>query len=165
MRSGTLNVPGIVGFGMACELCRLELETEAARLAALRDRLWERLRAGLDGVALNGPEQARLPGNLHVCFLGIDAESLMMAVPGVAVSSGAACASGSLGPSHVFEAIGAPPERARSSLRFGLGRFNTAAEIDEAADLVIAAAKGLRRTARRKGPPATAAETRRPEPS
>jgi len=148
LRSGTPNVPGIVGLGAACELCRLEEEAEAARVGALRDRLRQRLAAEIDGLALNGPEEGRLPGNLHVAFPGVDAESLMMAVPEIAVSSGAACASGSIEPSPVLKAVGLDPARAGSSLRFGLGRFNTEAEIDAAAAAVVAAVRRLRRARR-----------------
>jgi cysteine desulfurase len=145
LRSGTLNVPGIVGLGEACELCRMELEAEKEQVKALRDRLKERLFRELDDVRLNGPEEGRLAGNLHVSFAGIDSESLMMAMPQLAVSSGAACASGTIEPSHVMKAIGARPERASSSVRFGIGRFNTAEEIERAADLVVEAVKRLRK--------------------
>ncbi|MHC4729063.1 MAG: cysteine desulfurase family protein [Planctomycetota bacterium] len=132
-RAGTLNVPGIVGLGMACELCRLERDKEAHRAAALRDRLQERLVAARPGLKVNGALDRRLPGSLHVSFPGIDSETLMMAVPEIAVSSGAACASGSIEPSPVLKAIGLSPEQAASSIRFGIGRFNTLEEIDEAA--------------------------------
>ncbi len=145
LRSGTLNVPGIVGLGMACEICRLEREEESVRTASLRDRL----RARLEDVRVNGPERERLPGNLHVSFPGVDAESLMLAVPEVAVSSGSACASGSMEISHVLKAIGMKPDLAKSSVRFGLGRFTTEADVDEAADLFLAAARRLRKVARR----------------
>jgi cysteine desulfurase len=141
LRSGTLNVPGIVGLGKACEICRLEREEESARTAALRDRL----RGRLEDVRLNGPAEARLPGNLHVSFPGVDAESLMLAVPEVAVSSGSACASGSMEISHVLKAIGMKPDLAKSSIRFGLGRFTTEAEVDEAAERFVAAARRLRK--------------------
>ena len=132
-RAGTLNVPGIVGLGQACELCRLEHDAEAERAAALRDRLQERLAAARPGLQVNGALDRRLPGSLHVSFPGIDSETLMAAVPEIAVSSGAACASGSIEPSPVLKAIGLRPEQAASSIRFGIGRFNTREEIEEAA--------------------------------
>ena len=132
-RAGTLNVPGIVGLGQACELCRLEHNEEAERAAALRDRLQERLAAARPGLQVNGALDRRLPGSLHVSFPGIDSETLMLAVPEIAVSSGAACASGSIEPSPVLKAIGLSPEQAASSIRFGIGRFNTREEIEEAA--------------------------------
>ncbi|HEX5137174.1 MAG TPA: cysteine desulfurase family protein [Planctomycetota bacterium] len=147
LRSGTLNVPGIVGLGAACDICRTGREGEAARLARLRDRL-EGLLAAAEARA-NGPREGRLPNNLHISFPGVDAESLMLAVPEVAVSSGSACASGSMEISRVLKAIGMRPDAARGSIRFGLGRFNTEAEIDEAARLFVAAATRLRKVARR----------------
>jgi cysteine desulfurase len=147
LRSGTLNVPGIVGLGMACELCRLEGEEESRRLALLRDRL-ERGLAPAE-VRVNGPREHRLPNNLHVSFPGIDAEGLMLAVPEVAVSSGSACASGSMEISHVLKAMGMRPDLARGSVRFGLGRFTTGAEVDRAAELFVAAYRQLRSVARR----------------
>ena len=147
LRAGTLNVPGIVGLGAACEICRLEREEEGARTAKLRDRLRALLET--EDIRVNGPERERLPGNLHVSFRGVDAESLMLAVPEVAVSSGSACASGSMEISHVLKAIGMKPDLARSSIRFGLGRFTTEAEVDEAADRFLAAVRHLRKVARR----------------
>ena len=149
LRPGTLNVAGIVGLGACCELARLEHAEEAARTLRLRDRLQELLFAGLDGLAVNGDPAHRLPGNLHLSIAGIDSQALMMAVPEVAVSAGAACASGEITPSHVMKAIGADPQRAGSSIRFGIGRFNTEQEIDEAARLFVAAVKKLRAKARR----------------
>jgi cysteine desulfurase len=133
-RPGTLNVPGIVGLGVACELCRLERDEEAERAAELRDRLQERLLAARPGLRVNGAPDRRLPGSLHVSFPDIDSETLMMAVPEIAVSSGAACASGSIEPSPVLKAIGLTPQQAASSIRFGIGRFNTREEIEEAAE-------------------------------
>ncbi|MHC5050677.1 MAG: cysteine desulfurase family protein, partial [Planctomycetota bacterium] len=133
-RPGTLNVAGIVGLGEACELCRLERDAEAVRAAKLRDRLQERLRAARPGLKVNGAPDHRLPGSLHVSFPDIDSETLMLAVPEIAVSSGAACASGSIEPSPVLRAIGLTPEQAASSIRFGIGRFNTSEEIEEAAE-------------------------------
>ncbi|MHC4930781.1 MAG: cysteine desulfurase family protein [Planctomycetota bacterium] len=149
MRAGTLNVPGIVGLGKACELCSAEQEEEATQAALLRDRLEHRLRAGLEEIRVNGDPDHRLPGNLHVAFPGVDSQSLMMAVPEVAVSSGAACTSGSIEPSHVLKAMGVPAEQAGSSIRFGIGRFNTAAEIEDAAERLIGAVRKLRKPARR----------------
>jgi cysteine desulfurase len=144
VRPGTLNVPGIVGLGMACELARTERETDAAHCARLRDRLQERLFAELDGLSLNGDPDNRLPNNLHVSFDGVDAQTLMMAVPEIAVSAGAACGSGSIKPSHVLDAIGVPDKKAASSIRFGIGKQNTEDEIDEAAGRFVDAVKKLR---------------------
>jgi cysteine desulfurase len=144
-RSGTLNVPAIVGFGKAADLCRAEAETDAVRLRALRDRLWSALSA-VDGIALNGPLEARLPNNLNVRVNGVHGESLLKAIASdVAVSSGAACATASADPSHVLRAMGLSDEQARASIRFGLGRFTTEQEIDAAAAIVIAAVSQMRR--------------------
>ncbi len=144
-RSGTLNVPAIVGFGKAAELCRVERDGDAARLRALRDRLWSAL-SHVDGVHLNGPSEPRLPNNLNVRVDDVHGESLLKAIGAdVAVSSGAACATSSAEPSHVLRAIGLSDEHARASIRFGLGRFTTEQEIDVAAERVIAAVRGLRR--------------------
>jgi cysteine desulfurase len=145
LRSGTLNVPGIVGFGVACELAARELPTESARLAALRDRLLSTLRAGVPQISINGSMEHRLPGNLNVSFAYIEGESMLMAInKRVAVSSGSACTSASLEPSYVLRALGVGDDLAHSSLRFGIGRFNTEAEIDAVADLVVKAANRLR---------------------
>lgn len=144
MRAGTLNVPGIVGLGMACELCRKEREEQAAHEGALRDRLREQLCAGLDGVTLNGDPEHRLPGNLHVSFAGVDSQTLMLAVPEVAVSAGSACSSGAVEPSRVLRALGINARRAAGAIRFGIGRFTTAEEIDNTAGLFVAAVKKLR---------------------
>ncbi|MBI2504943.1 MAG: aminotransferase class V-fold PLP-dependent enzyme [Candidatus Latescibacteria bacterium] len=141
LRAGTLNVPGIVGLGMACELARQELEVEALRLGALRQQLWEGIAGSLSGVELNGHPTARLPGNLHLSFAGVDGAQLLLALPDLAVSSGSACTSGSAEPSHVLKAIG---QQAPASLRFGLGRFNTEAEIETAAVRVVAEVSRLR---------------------
>lgn len=130
LRSGTLNVPGIVGLGRAAEICRLEMEEESARLAALRDRLLDGLRARLPGLRVNGTLERRLPHNLHVSFEGIEGEALLMALGDLAVSTGSACSSGSQAPSHVLQAIGATSQRAGASIRFGLGRSTTEAEVD-----------------------------------
>jgi cysteine desulfurase len=131
MRSGTLNVPGIVGFGRAAEIAREELAAESKRVAALRDRLLERLREQTDGMTVNGSMESRLPGNLNVSFEGIDGEALLVALDDVAVSSGAACTQAE--PSHVLIALGVSKERALASLRFGIGRATSAADVDYAA--------------------------------
>jgi cysteine desulfurase len=130
MRSGTLNVPGIVGFGKAAAICRDELAVESARLASLRDRLADGLRGRLDEIVVNGSMQHRLPGNLNVSFAYVEGESLLMGISDVAVSSGSACTSATLEPSYVLKAMGVGDELAHSSIRFGLGRFNTEEEVD-----------------------------------
>jgi cysteine desulfurase len=130
MRSGTLNVPGIVGFGKAAALCREELPAESARLTALRDRLADGLRRRLDETVINGSMEQRLPGNLNVSFAYVEGESLLMGINDVAVSSGSACTSATLEPSYVLKAMGIGDELAHSSIRFGLGRFNTEEEVD-----------------------------------
>lgn len=144
LRSGTLNVPGIVGFGEAAALARAERPAEAARLAALRDRLQAGLLAGLDGVTVNGSQEHRLPGTLNVSFAGVEGEALMMAVREVAVSAGSACTSASLEPSHVLRAMGVSDALAHASIRFGLGRFNTEEEVDRVIRLFAAKVKHLR---------------------
>jgi cysteine desulfurase len=145
LRSGTVNVPGIVGLGRAAEICRLEMADESRRLAALRDRLLEGLRAKLGRtVVVNGTMSPRLPHNLHVSFAGIEGEGLLMALPDLAVSTGSACSSGSQAVSHVMEAIGATGELGRASIRFGLGRYTTAEDIDLAIDRVTATVSALR---------------------
>lgn len=144
-RSGTLNVPAIVGFGKAAELCRSESSTDAQRVSALREVLWRRLGA-LEGVHLNGPMSPRLPNNLNVRVDRVHGESLLKAVAGeLAVSSGAACATASAEPSHVLRALGLSDEEARSSIRFGLGRMTTEEEIESAAEIVSGAVRQLRR--------------------
>lgn len=143
-RSGTLNVPGIVGFAKACELLMTEGTEENARVSALRDRLQKRLQDGLDTLILNGDAEHRLPGNLNLSFSFVEGEGLMMAIKDVAVSSGSACTSSSLEPSYVLKAMGLDEELAHSSLRFGIGRFNTEEEIDYVADLLIRKVKKLR---------------------
>ena len=148
LRSGTLNVPGIVGLGRAAEICRLEMADESRRLGSLRDRLLDGLRARLGEVRVNGSLEHRLPHNLHVSFDGIEGEALLMALDGIAVSTGSACASGSQAPSHVLEAIGATGDRARASIRFGIGRTTTAAQIDFAVDRVVTAVSALRAVVR-----------------
>lgn len=144
VRSGTLNVPGIVGFGEACAICRREMQAEADRLRRLRDRLKERIEAELEDVIVNGSMEHRLPNNLNMSFAHITAESLLMALRDVAVSSGSACSSATQAPSHVLRALGLEREMAHSSIRFGLGRFNTEEEIDYAAARVIETVKKLR---------------------
>jgi cysteine desulfurase len=144
VRSGTLNVPGIVGLGSAAELCRVGMADESQRLAALRDRLLDGLRSKLDEVRVNGSLERRLPHNLHVSFAGVEGEALLMALDGIAVSTGSACASGSQAASHVLEAIGAVGHGAAASIRFGLGRTTTTEEIDYAIDRVAAVVGALR---------------------
>ena len=144
LRSGTLNVPGIVGFGAAAAICRAELDAEGARVGDLRDRLLAGLRDRLDGVIVNGSLKARLPHNLNVSFAGIEGESLLVGLDDVAVSSGAACTSVNPEPSHVLNAIGVSDELARASLRFGLGRTTTQEEIDYAIDKVAGLVTRLR---------------------
>ncbi len=144
MRSGTLNVPGIVGFGEACAIAAEEIIAEAERVRGLRDRLLAALRAGLDGLQVNGTMEDRLAGNLNVSFSGISSDALLMSLPEIALSTGSACSSASVEPSHVLRAIGVPPDLARGSVRFGLGRFNTEEEIDYAASRVVAAVERLR---------------------
>lgn len=147
-RSGTLNVPGIVGFARALELCLAELPAEAQRLAALRNRLYDRLLAALPDTALHGPALdqpgLRLPGNLNVGIRGVDGEALLAALRDVAVSSGSACTSADPEPSHVLRALGAEEAVVRASLRFGLGRFTTEQEVDFAAAYVAEKVQHLR---------------------
>jgi cysteine desulfurase len=147
LRSGTLNVPGIVGLGKACELCRLEMPEESRRLAALRDRLKDGLLAGLDGIHINGSLEHRLPNNLSVSFPGIDVATLMAALSDIALSSGSACNSGTPEPSYVLQALGVSDEIANTPLRFGLGRFNTQEEIDYCLGRVVETVKRLREMA------------------
>jgi len=144
MRSGTLNVPGIVGLGRACEICEAELEEEMARATELRDYLEEKIRAELDMVHLNGHAEHHLPGNLNLSFSYVEGESLLMGMDDVAVSSGSACTSASLEPSHVLRSMDVGDDLAHSSIRFGIGRFTTKEEVDYAADKLIAAVKRLR---------------------
>jgi cysteine desulfurase len=144
MRSGTLNVPGIVGLGAACEISVAEMESEAARITTLRDRLQAKLLAGLDRVRVNGSQEHRLPGNLNMTFDHADSETLMMGVKDVALSSGSACTSAAIEPSHVLRALGLDEHAAHSTLRFGLGRFNTEEEVDYVADRLIDVVRKLR---------------------
>ncbi|MEM1030380.1 MAG: IscS subfamily cysteine desulfurase [Myxococcota bacterium] len=144
MRSGTLNVAGIVGMGKAAEIMTEEWQEEVKHLKALRDRLLHRLTASLDEVQVNGSLEHRLPHNLNISFGFVEGESLLMAVKDVAVSSGSACTSASLEPSYVLHAMGIGDDLAHSSLRFGMGRFNTEAEVDYVVDLIIDKVKKLR---------------------
>ena len=144
MRSGTLNVPSIVGFGNACEIAREEMATEAVRLTAMRNHLRDKLESALDYVEVNGSWEHRLPGNLNMSFVYVEGESLLMGINDVAVSSGSACTSATLEPSYVLKALGLGDDVAHSSIRFGLGRFNSMAEVDYVADKVIGIVKKLR---------------------
>ena len=144
MRSGTLNVPGIVGLGKACEIAMEEMDTEAAYLRGLRDRLQNRLESELDYVHVNGTMEHHLPGNLNMSFVYVEGESLLMGINDVAVSSGSACTSATLEPSYVLKALGAGDDLAHSSIRFGLGRFNTEEEVDYVAAKVIDVVNKLR---------------------
>jgi cysteine desulfurase len=144
MRSGTLAVPLIVGFGAACEIARREMAVEAERVARLRDRLHDGIRSRLDQVFVNGAMEPRLPGNLNISFAFVEGESLLMALKDVAVSSGSACTSASLEPSYVLRALGVGDELAHTSIRFGIGRFNTEAEVDYVVELVVASVERLR---------------------
>jgi cysteine desulfurase len=144
MRSGTLNVPGIVGMGKAAEIARLKLEQELSRTTNLRDRMWTGLKKELDELYLNGDEEARLPGNLNISFAYVEGEALMMAIKDCAVSSGSACTSASLEPSYVLRALGVGEDLAHTSIRFGIGRFTTEEEVDQAIELVIRKVKKLR---------------------
>jgi cysteine desulfurase len=144
LRSGTLAVPLVVGLARALEIAVAERDAESARLAALRDRLWARLREGLDGVRRNGHPDRCLPGNLNLSFAGVDGAAVLAGLRDVAVSSGSACASARPEPSHVLKALGLPDDLVRASLRFGLGRWNTGEEIDWAAERVIEEVRALR---------------------
>src|SRR5580693_5134004 len=144
MRSGTLNVPGIAGFGEACELCAKEMESETVRLRYLRDKLRAKLEAGLDEVYINGSMEHRLPHSLNMSFAYVEGESLLMGINEIAVSSGSACTSATLEPSYVLKALGAGDDLAHSSIRFGLGRFNTEEEVDYVAAKVIDVVRKLR---------------------
>src|SRR5579883_3286046 len=144
MRSGTLNVTGIVGFGAACEIAQREMGEEAARLVELRTRLQAGLFERLEEVYLNGHPTERLPGNLNLSFAYVEGESLLMGISEVAVSSGSACTSATLEPSYVIRALGIDDELAHSSIRFGLGRFNSEEEVDYVTDRVCSEVKRLR---------------------
>ncbi|MEK7752689.1 MAG: aminotransferase class V-fold PLP-dependent enzyme, partial [Acidobacteriota bacterium] len=144
MRSGTLNVAGIAGLGEACEIAGREMGQEAARLTRLRDKLAGRFTTELAEVHINGTMASRLPGNLNISFAYVEGESLLMGINDIAVSSGSACTSATLEPSYVLKALGAADEIAHSSIRFGLGRFNTEEEVDYAANKVIEVVNKLR---------------------
>ncbi len=144
MRSGTLNVPGIVGLGEACAICQREMPEEAARLGSLRDKLKKKLESELDEVFINGTMEHRLPNNLNISFAYVEGESLLMGINDIAVSSGSACTSATLEPSYVLKALGVGDDLAHTSIRFGLGRFTTEDEIDYVADRVIQVVKKLR---------------------
>jgi len=144
MRSGTLNVPGIVGLGKACELCRREMPAESERLRVLRDKLRDAIERRLEGTSINGSMVHRLPNNLNMSFSYVEGESLLMGINDIAVSSGAACTSATLEPSHVLRALGVSEDLAHSSIRFGLGRFNTEQEVDYVASRVVDTVERLR---------------------
>jgi cysteine desulfurase len=143
-RSGTLNVPGIVGLGRAVEICSEEMERENDRLLRLRERLRQGIMSKLDEVYLNGHPMQRLPGNLNLSFAFVEGESLLMGLKDIAVSSGSACTSATLEPSYVLKALGVGDELAHTSIRFGLGRFNTEAEVDYVAERVVSEVTRLR---------------------
>ena len=144
MRSGTLNVTGIVGLGKACEIAMHELTEETAKLTAMRDRLKQQILSNLDEVYVNGSLEHRVPGNLNISFAYVEGESLLMGINDVAVSSGSACTSATLEPSYVLKALGTGDDLAHSSIRFGIGRFNTMAEIDYVAKRVVETVRRLR---------------------
>src|ERR1700754_63427 len=144
MRSGTLNVPGIVGLGKACEISGQEMAAEAERLSKLRDKLKAKLEGALDYIHVNGSMEHRLPNNLNISFVYVEGESLLMGINDVAVSSGSACTSATLEPSYVLKALGLGDDVAHSSIRFGLGRFNTKAEVDYVSDKLIDVVSKLR---------------------
>lgn len=143
LRSGTLNVAGLIGMAEALAVCEASRDADNLRQATLRDRLWNQLQRAFAGAELNGPESCRLPNNLNVAFVGVEGETLMAAAPELAVSSGSACSSVDPRPSHVLTALGLSESRARRSIRFGLGRFTTAQEIDAAVEQLVAAHEKL----------------------
>jgi cysteine desulfurase len=144
MRSGTLNVPGIVGLGKACEICHQEMAEEAEKMRTLRDRLKAGLEAKLDEVFINGSLEHRLPNNLNMSFAYVEGESLLMGINDIAVSSGSACTSATLEPSYVLKALGVGEDLAHTSIRFGLGRFNTQEEVDYVIDKMVQVVTKLR---------------------
>ena len=144
MRHGSLNVPGIVGLGKAAELCRLERDHDRARIRALRDRMEKAFTSGLEEVYVNGHPSDRLPGSLNVSFNYVEGESLMMGMNSVAVSSGSACTSATLEPSHVMKALGVSEDLVHTSIRFSLGRFSTEEEVDKAVSECLTSARKLR---------------------
>lgn len=145
LRSGTLNVPGIVGFGKAVEVISGEFENEYVRIKVLRDKLWDGIKGKLNEVKLNGSMNNRLPNNLNICIENVNAESLILELRDIAVSTGAACSSESVKPSHVLTAIGLDVKSARSSIRFGIGRFNTEEEINYTVDKVVKSVNKIRK--------------------
>lgn len=144
MRSGTLNVPGIVGFGEACAIAATGMHDECGRLRALRDRLLRHLREALDGVHVHGSMEHRLSGNLNLSFERVDGDALLVGLPELAVSAGSACSSHGTSGSHVLEAIGVPAQLVQSAVRFGLGRFTTNEEVEYAAARVVEVVRKLR---------------------
>jgi cysteine desulfurase len=144
MRSGTLNVPGIVGMGEACAICQREMPEESRRLSYLRDKLRNKFETELDEVFINGSMEHRLPHNLNISFAYVEGESLLMGINDIAVSSGSACTSATLEPSYVLKALGVGDDLAHTSIRFGLGRFNTEEEVDYVAARVIDVVRKLR---------------------
>jgi len=144
LRSGTLNVPGIVALGKACDICQKEMAEESERLRRLRDRLKDAIASRLEDTFVNGSMSHRLPNNLNVSFAGVEGDALLMGISDVAVSSGSACTSATLEPSHVLRALGVSEDLAHSSIRFGLGRFNTEEEVEYVADRVVETVKRLR---------------------
>ncbi len=144
LRPGTLNVPGIVGTGIACEIMIESMAGETVRLAALRERLWAALTRELDGLTLNGHPELRLAGNLHLSIAGVQPDALLLGLDEVALSAGAACSTGAVKPSHVLEAIGAAGGGARAALRLGIGRFNTEQQVDRAAQCIVQSVRTLR---------------------
>jgi cysteine desulfurase len=144
MRSGTLNVPGIVGLGEAAAISQREMPEETTRLRYLRDKLRSKIEAGLDEVFVNGSWEHRLPHNLNMSFLYVEGESLLMGINDIAVSSGSACTSATLEPSYVLKALGLGDDLAHSSIRFGIGRFNTEEQIDYVADRLVEVVQKLR---------------------
>ena len=144
LRSGTLNVPGIVALGKACDICQKEMAEESERLRRLRDKLKDAIASRLEDTFVNGSMSHRLPNNLNVSFAGVEGDALLMGISDVAVSSGSACTSATLEPSHVLRALGVSEDLAHSSIRFGLGRFNTEEEVEYVADRVVETVKRLR---------------------
>jgi cysteine desulfurase len=144
MRSGTLNVPGIVGLGKACAIASEEMARESCKLAGMRNRLRDKIMGRLDEVYINGSWEHRLPHNLNISFAYVEGESLLMGINDIAVSSGSACTSATLEPSYVLKALGTGDDLAHSSIRFGIGRFNTEAEVDYVADRVVETVSRLR---------------------
>jgi cysteine desulfurase len=144
MRSGTLNVPGIVGFAKACQICKEVMPEESARIKKLRDRLQDGIMGALDFVSLNGHPTERIPNNLNISFAYVEGESLLMGLNNIALSSGSACTTATLEPSYVLRALGVGHDLAHSSIRFGIGRFNTEGEVDEVLKRTVEAVKRQR---------------------